>query len=233
MYLIYGSIALFVVFYAVWIVVMRHIGQSKIIQWGGGFIASCLVLIGIVFLDGQVSKEMSKENAPSSAQVIAAPPQAQQAQAEYGPTLGLSFAEVTKGFNEYGMGFNASPLSTGEPRMTATADMKKAYAILEVIGVSDNTNRATLTIVPSDDNALINLGNITCMAIFLNNTTPEWNDRSNWVATAIRKIANAKTTEETKQEIILGNKKVKIFQSKELGPIFLSVMHKDRQEPES
>lgn len=76
---VYLSLALFVVFYAVWVVVMRHIGQSKIIQWGGGFIAACLVLIGAASIVGQVSKAVSEENVQPSAQVIAAQPQEQQA----------------------------------------------------------------------------------------------------------------------------------------------------------
>jgi len=92
---VYGSIALFVVFYAVWVVFMRHIGQSKIIQWGGGFIASMIVWCGIA----AIALQPSKENVPQEQQVQAESiPQAETV--NQSPLLDHNYA--MKDGNQYG-----------------------------------------------------------------------------------------------------------------------------------
>jgi hypothetical protein len=150
--------------------------------------------------------------------------------AETPSTVGLTFAEVTKGFDAYGMNFKSSPLSTGEPRMMATADDDKAAAILEVIGAPDNITHATLITVAASDNPSINLGNITCMAVFLHNTMPELKGGLNWLAAATEKVGAAKTSAKAKQQIVQGDKRLKLSLIKNAGMYFLTVQHKDRKE---
>jgi hypothetical protein len=150
-------------------------------------------------------------------------------QVDYGPTLGLTFADVSKGFDEFGMTFELAPLAGGERRMVASSDSTKAISTLEVIGDPDNVNRVSL-MTGAVKNPSVNLGNIACMVILLNNTVPEWDGRGKWLEAAIQKVSKAKTSEKAKQEIIQGDKKLELSLIKESGVYFLTVQHKDHKE---
>lgn len=145
------------------------------------------------------------------------------------PSLGLTFAEVSKGFDEFGMTFELAPLAGGERRMMASSDSTKAMSTLEVMGEPDNVNRVSL-MTGSVKNPAVNLGNIACMVILLNNTVPEWDGRGKWLEAAIQKVSKAKTSEKAKQEIIQGDKKLELSLIKESGVYFLTVQHKDHKE---
>jgi hypothetical protein len=146
--------------------------------------------------------------------------------AETPSTVGLTLAEVTKGFDAYGMNFKSSPLSTGEPRMMATADDDKALAILEVIGAPDNITRATLIVGAVSDNPAINWGGIACMSIFIANTMPELKNGVNWLAAATEKVGAAKTSAKAKQEIVQGDKRLQLSLMKKLSMYTLTIQHK-------
>ena len=151
-------------------------------------------------------------------------------QLDYGPALGRTFAEVTDGFEEYGINFDSSPLSNGEPRMIGKVNQSKAVVSVELIGLADNINRATLIIGAIKDGPLI-LGNIACMAIFMRNTMPDWQGGMNWLNSSIKKVINAKTSDKAIREIVHGDKRATLSFVKELGLFFLTIEHKDRRHP--
>lgn len=144
------------------------------------------------------------------------------------PALGLSFTEVTKGFEEYGISFSSSPLVGGEPRMMGKADESKALVSLEIIGVPENISRATLIMGAVKDKEIV-LGNIACMGIFINNTVPEWKSGIDWLTSSLKKLTKSKSSDTAKQEIVYDDRRITLSFVKELGLFFLSIAHKDRK----
>jgi hypothetical protein len=178
-------------------------------------------LVGAALIAGLVS-------VISGGQESKAPvPQQESKKLDFGPSIGVPYSQSIKGFEQFGMTLNEAPLNTGERRMMGQTDQIKALVSLEVMGEPDSINRVTMMYGAVKDDVAINIGNVTCIALLFNNVMPEWPGSMKWANVAVNNLANGSKGE----EIVQGNKRVRLTLIKELGMFFLTIEHKDRKEP--
>lgn len=135
-------------------------------------------------------------------------------------SLGITYDQITKGFDKYIPEITRSDLRDGRERYLGSS--KDSLSTLEIIGPKQDVESVSLLIFASKD-ALENVDSVIIFSNLLYNVFPNWKDSVTWTSKAIGKI-NKGTSD--KEEIEIEGKVLKVAILKEMGLISLEIKPK-------
>jgi len=144
-------------------------------------------------------------------------------QIEKPPTLGVSYDDILTLFRNIDIHFDveeASPVQ-GQTRSMGSTDDGLAY--LEVIGNQADISQAALMLAIPSDAPEIRVRNAVLCVAMLNYMFPDWEDSSSWFSRTLERL---RTTDDISDEIVQGERVLKVVFSSELGMIVLTVTGK-------
>jgi len=206
------------------------INPKKVIRWGnkgtrgrviltyGSAMVIFFILFGVV-----IPSDKGKEE-PTETRELTIVPLVSKKHIPEDNMIGVSYYQVIKGLSDFFSMKKTTPVKGQDRYMGMTEDN---LALLEIIGNKTNISQATLMIaIPSDAPDAI-VRNSALLLRFLINTVPEWETSSDWVSTALKRIADSP---DDSQEIIKKNKRITMKPFKELGMVSITIKHKEETE---
>lgn len=142
------------------------------------------------------------------------------AQTEKPLTIGVSYNQIMEYLDSV-ISMSKSSDVNGLPSYTGQTE--DDLAMLEILGEkSDVIKAAILIAIPNDDKKVL-IKNSAMILRFLKNIIPQWEGAADWVTSALKRTNSTGEPE----EIVKGNKLVRLSFLKVFGMISLSVKHKD------
>ena len=133
--------------------------------------------------------------------------------------IGISYSQIMEYLDQF-ISMSKSSDVRGQTRyMGQTSDN---LAMLEIIGNKEDISQATLMFAVPNDAPNILVRNSAMLLRFMKNIAPEWESGSNWSTSALKRVGLTGKPE----EIIIGDKSIKLSIIASLGFVSVTVKHK-------
>ncbi|MFA6971631.1 MAG: hypothetical protein WC208_09560 [Gallionella sp.] len=208
----------FIAFFAIWYFIFKAIGNSPQHKYSKGFGHAIGILSGViafVITIGLIAPTALPNKAESATAEITS-------KSEY-KGIGVSYDQVMQNLDSV-FTMESNPLADGTPRMTG----QKGLNILEINGGNKgNIDSVSLMVMIPNDNAESVAMSTLLVFILCKNALPEWDAAAKWITSSMDKIGRSKNKDHTSEQIVHGDKIIKVGIVKALGIVNISIRNKD------
>jgi hypothetical protein len=138
-------------------------------------------------------------------------------------SLGMTTQTIQAAFQQSGFHFETATPIEGQARVTGRSP--NGFAMLELLGASNNLTKVTIVVGLPPDDAVNEALSITYLLGLLQTIFPQWQQSSNWLSHGIKQLSLSDPNSPDSGNLITvrDNKRIKLSAIGELGTIVLAI----------